>query len=99
MKQILNAFPSVLFTPKVLDTMQQLFLNKALGGRMSTRQNHSAQATDKTHQNFDYSKGEILMYLSHVKTGKGAGPYADPTDCIQDLAVFTHGRSSQTPKN
>jgi hypothetical protein len=64
---------------------------------MSTRRNHSAQAAAEEHQNFDYSKGEILTYLSQVKKGKGAGPYADPTDCIRDMGVFTHGQSSQTP--
>ena len=34
---------------------------------------------------------------THVKKGKGAGPFADPTDCIRDMGTFCHGKSSQTP--
>jgi hypothetical protein len=97
MKQILNAFPPVLFTPDTIKTMEELFPSEILGGGVSTRRNHSAPSKVEEHQNFDYSKGELLRYLSNVKKGKGAGPFADPTDCIRDMGVFTHGRSSQTP--
>jgi hypothetical protein len=55
-------------------------------------------ATEES-QHFDYSKEELLQYIAHMKKGKGAGadPYADPTDCIRNMGIFTHGWSSQTP--
>jgi hypothetical protein len=97
MKQILNAFPPVLFTPDCLKTMQGLFPSELLGGGMTTRRNHTPPTTDKAEHNFDYTKGELLRYLSHVKKGKGAGPFADPTDCIRDMGTFLHGKSSESP--
>jgi hypothetical protein len=57
-----------------------LFPSKILSGGVSTHCNHSAPSTVEEHQNFDYSKGELLPDLSNVKTGKGAGPFTDPTD-------------------
>jgi hypothetical protein len=97
MKQILNSFPPVLFTPANIDIMHDLFPNKSLGGGVSTRRNHTAANATEEDQSFDYSKGDLLRYLSSVKKGKGAGPLVVPTDCIWDMGTFTHGKSSQTP--
>jgi hypothetical protein len=98
MKQILNAFPLVLFTPNNIATMQSLFPDKILGGRgMDTRRKHKAKLGKKDEHNLNFSKGEILCYLSNVNEGKGAGPFTYPTNCIRDMGIFSHGKSSKTP--
>jgi hypothetical protein len=97
MKQILNSFPPVLFTEPNIEIMHKLFPAKPFGGGVSTRRSHTATHATEEDTNFDYSKGELLRYLSSVKKGKGAGPLADSTDCIRDMGTFTHGKSSQRP--
>eukprot|EP00978_Attheya_sp_CCMP212_P011771 scaffold29260_cov49-Attheya_sp.AAC.3 len=77
--------------------MQQLFPDTTLGGGMGTRRKHKAKPGKTDEHNLDYSKGEALRYLSNVKKGKEAGPFADPADCIWDMAIFSHGKSSETP--
>jgi hypothetical protein len=79
MKQILNAFPQVLFTPDNIAMMRGLFPDKMLGVvGMDTRRKHKAKPGKKDEHNLDYSKGEILCYLSNVKKGKGAGSLQTP---------------------
>eukprot|EP00978_Attheya_sp_CCMP212_P010993 scaffold26864_cov63-Attheya_sp.AAC.1 len=81
--------------------MRSLFPSSLADGGMQTR---GAQPTATPSQpqslpedSFDFTKGELLRYLSHVKKGNGAGPYADPTDCIRDMALHKHGKGQETP--
>jgi hypothetical protein len=64
---------------------------------MDTRRKHKAKLGKKDEHNLNFSKGEILCYLSNVNEGKGAGPFTYPTNCIRDMGIFSHGKSSKTP--